>query len=87
MEYLYDNGFKVITLDDLEYDKNQERFYLKSFGNSQQQQSTQQQNQNSRMQMPDYTTQPEREQLSIITQEEMIQQQFENLKKSLLMKH
>ena len=36
--------------------------------------------------MADFTTQPEREQLSIISQEEMIQQQFENLKQSLLTK-
>jgi hypothetical protein len=36
------------------------------------------------MQMTDFTTQPEREQLPIITQEEMIQQQFEKLKQSLL---
>ncbi len=28
MKYLYDNGFKVITLNDLEYDENQERFYI-----------------------------------------------------------
>jgi hypothetical protein len=83
MEYLYDNGFKVITLDDLGYDENQERFYLKTF-NTSPQQSTPQQNQNSRMQMADFTTQPERKQLPIINQEEMIQQQFENLKQSLL---
>jgi hypothetical protein len=31
MEYLYENGFKVITLDDLGYDENQERFYVKNF--------------------------------------------------------
>ena len=30
MEYLYDNGFKVITIDDLGYDKYQERFYVKN---------------------------------------------------------
>jgi hypothetical protein len=29
MQYLSDNGFKVITLDDLGYDKSQERFYIK----------------------------------------------------------
>ena len=40
-----------------------------TFDNSQQQQSTPQQNQYSGMQMTDFTTQPEREQLSIITQE------------------
>jgi peptidoglycan/xylan/chitin deacetylase (PgdA/CDA1 family) len=28
MKYLYDNGFKVITLNDLKYDENQERFYI-----------------------------------------------------------
>jgi peptidoglycan/xylan/chitin deacetylase (PgdA/CDA1 family) len=33
MEYLYDNGFKVITLDDLRYDENQERFYIKNGDN------------------------------------------------------
>ena len=86
MEYLYDNGFKVITLEDLGYDENQERFYIKTYNTSQQeeQQSTPQYNQNPRMQMTDFTTQPEREQLPIITQEEMIQQQFEKLKQSLL---
>ena len=30
MEYLDDNGFKVITIDDLRYDKYQERFYVKN---------------------------------------------------------
>ena len=30
MEYLYENGFKVITLADLGYDENQERFYVKN---------------------------------------------------------
>jgi hypothetical protein len=30
MEYLHDNGFKVITLGDLGYDDNQERFYVKN---------------------------------------------------------
>ena len=30
MQYLYDNGFKVITIDDLGYDKSQERFYIKN---------------------------------------------------------
>jgi len=30
MQYLSDNGFKVITLDDLGYDKSQERFYIKN---------------------------------------------------------
>jgi len=30
MEYLDDNGFKVITIDDLGYDKDQERFYVKN---------------------------------------------------------
>jgi hypothetical protein len=30
MQYLFDNGFKVITLDDLGYDKSQERFYIKN---------------------------------------------------------
>jgi hypothetical protein len=86
MEYLYDNGFQVITLDDLGYDENQERFYIKTYNTSQQErQNTPQQNQNSRMQMNDFNTQPEREQLPIITQEEMIQQQFEKLKHSLLM--
>jgi len=29
MNYLYKNGFKVITLDDLEYDDDKERFYIK----------------------------------------------------------
>jgi hypothetical protein len=33
MKYLYDNGFKVITLDDLGYDENQERFYIKNVNN------------------------------------------------------
>jgi hypothetical protein len=33
MEYLYDNGFKVITLDDLGYNENQERFYIKNGDN------------------------------------------------------
>jgi peptidoglycan/xylan/chitin deacetylase (PgdA/CDA1 family) len=30
MEYLYDNGFKVITIDDLGYDEYKERFYVKN---------------------------------------------------------
>ena len=30
MEYLHDNGFKVITIDDLGYDKTHERFYVKN---------------------------------------------------------
>ena len=30
MQYVFDNGFKVITLDDLGYDKYQERFYIKN---------------------------------------------------------
>jgi hypothetical protein len=30
MEYLYENGFQVITLDDLGYDENQQRFYIKN---------------------------------------------------------
>ncbi|HZB64092.1 MAG TPA: hypothetical protein VE307_02160 [Nitrososphaeraceae archaeon] len=29
-EYLYDNGFKVITINDLGYDKYQEQFYIKN---------------------------------------------------------
>jgi hypothetical protein len=29
MEYLHENDFKVITLADLGYDENQERFYIK----------------------------------------------------------
>lgn len=29
MEYLYENGFKVITLANLGYDENKERFYIK----------------------------------------------------------
>lgn len=33
MEYLDDNGFKVITIDDLGYDKYQERFYVKNGNN------------------------------------------------------
>lgn len=33
MKYLYDNGFKVITLDDLGYDEKQERFYIKNVNN------------------------------------------------------
>jgi hypothetical protein len=33
MKYLYDNRFKVITLDDLRYDENQERFYIKNGDN------------------------------------------------------
>ena len=33
MEYLDDNGFKVITIDDLGYDKYQERFYIKNGNN------------------------------------------------------
>jgi hypothetical protein len=30
MEYLHDNGFKIITIDDLGYDKSHERFYVKN---------------------------------------------------------
>jgi peptidoglycan/xylan/chitin deacetylase (PgdA/CDA1 family) len=30
MEYLYENGYNVITLSDLGYDENQERFYVKN---------------------------------------------------------
>jgi hypothetical protein len=30
MQYLYDNGFKVITLDDLGYDNHQDQFYIKN---------------------------------------------------------
>jgi len=30
MQYLYDNGFKVITINDLGYDKDQDRFYVKN---------------------------------------------------------
>ncbi|HEX7142240.1 MAG TPA: polysaccharide deacetylase family protein [Nitrososphaeraceae archaeon] len=30
MQYLYDNGFKVISIDDLGYDKYQDRFYVKN---------------------------------------------------------
>jgi len=30
MQYLYDNGFKVITINDLGYDKDQNRFYVKN---------------------------------------------------------
>jgi hypothetical protein len=30
MQYLFDNGFKVITIDDLGYDKYQERVYIKN---------------------------------------------------------
>jgi peptidoglycan/xylan/chitin deacetylase (PgdA/CDA1 family) len=30
MEYLYNNGFNVITIEDLGYDKYQERFYVKN---------------------------------------------------------
>ena len=33
MEYLYENGFKVITLADLGYDENQQRFYIKNDNN------------------------------------------------------
>ncbi|HJU58367.1 MAG TPA: polysaccharide deacetylase family protein [Nitrososphaeraceae archaeon] len=33
MKYLYDNGFKVITLEDLGYDEKQERFYIKNVDN------------------------------------------------------
>ena len=29
MKYLYENGYNVITLADLGYDENQERFYIK----------------------------------------------------------
>ena len=34
MEYLYENGYKVITLSDLGYDNKQERFYIKNGDNS-----------------------------------------------------
>ena len=34
MEYLYENGYKVITLSDLGYDNEQERFYIKYGDNS-----------------------------------------------------
>ena len=30
MKYLYENGFKVITLADLGYDENQQRFFIKN---------------------------------------------------------
>jgi hypothetical protein len=30
MEYLYENGYNIITLSDLVYDENQERFYIKN---------------------------------------------------------
>ncbi len=30
MQYLYDNGFKVMSIDDLGYDKYQDRFYVKN---------------------------------------------------------
>ena len=30
MQYLYDNGFKGITINDLGYDKDQDRFYVKN---------------------------------------------------------
>jgi hypothetical protein len=30
MEYLYKNGFHVITIEDLGYDKYKERFYVKN---------------------------------------------------------
>jgi maleate cis-trans isomerase len=33
MEYLHENNFKVITLADLGYDENQERFYIKNTNN------------------------------------------------------
>ena len=33
MEYLHENNFKVITLADLGYDENQERFYIKNANN------------------------------------------------------
>lgn len=33
MEYLYENGFKVITLADLGYDENKQKFYLKNDNN------------------------------------------------------
>jgi len=32
MEYLSENGFKVITIEDLEYDQYQERFHIKKMG-------------------------------------------------------
>jgi len=28
MKYLYENGYNVITVSDLGYDENQERFYI-----------------------------------------------------------
>ena len=34
MEYLYENGYKVITLSDLGYDENQERFYVKNINDN-----------------------------------------------------
>jgi hypothetical protein len=33
MEYLHENNFKVITLADLGYDENLERFYIKNTNN------------------------------------------------------
>jgi peptidoglycan/xylan/chitin deacetylase (PgdA/CDA1 family) len=33
MKYLYENGYNVITLADLGYDENQERFYIKNSNN------------------------------------------------------
>jgi hypothetical protein len=33
MEYLHENNFKVITLADLGYNENQERFYIKNADN------------------------------------------------------
>jgi peptidoglycan/xylan/chitin deacetylase (PgdA/CDA1 family) len=34
MEYLYENGYNVITVSDLGYDEKQERFYIKNSNNS-----------------------------------------------------
>jgi hypothetical protein len=34
MKYLYENGYNVITLSDLGYDENQQRFYIKNIGNN-----------------------------------------------------
>ena len=72
MEYLYENGFKVITLADLGYDETQERFYVKNLNTFS---PTQQSNE----------AQQQQQQQNLINQEErMIQQHYENLKQFLL---
>jgi hypothetical protein len=69
MEYLYENGFKVITLADLGYDETQERFYVKNLDT---------------FSPPDQQSNGAQQQYHQINQKEMIQQQYENLKQFLL---